>query len=98
MAKIKRFGILKMAYFMGLSGVIMGFILALIMGISYSLFFSNIYFAEFEEGINFSFGWLNLLWFPLIYGIVMFLWGLIFTPITNLVLRIIGGIDLDLKI
>ena len=101
MAKLKRIGVLKTAYFMGLSGIIIGFIFALLLGIFYSIIFSYSYTEVLESGLlseeDLTFNWLNLLWYPLIYGIMMFLSGLIFTPITNLILKIIGGIDLDLE-
>lgn len=101
MAKIKRFGVLKMAYFMGLSGVIVGFISALFLKILYLVFVSSSPVEILESGLfsaaDLTFGWLNLLWYPLIYGVLMFLSGLIFTPITNLILKLINGIDLNIE-
>lgn len=101
MARIKRFGVLKMSYFMGLSGVIFGFIIALLVGIFYSVFVYSLPIEVVESELlseeDLTFGWLNLIWYPLIYGIMMFLSGLIFTPITNLVLRLINGIDLNIE-
>src|SRR3989344_6102361 len=45
----------------------------------------------------FDFNWLYFLYFPIIYGIIWFILGLIFTPITNLILKIIKGLDLDIE-
>jgi len=101
MARIKRFGVLSMAYFLGLYGIIIGLIFSVLMGIFQiilSSIFSNSLTSITGEQMTYglSFGWLNLLLFPLIYGILMFISGLIFTPITNLILRITSGLELDI--
>jgi hypothetical protein len=95
MAIIKRFGVIKMASFMGLYGVAMG----LIFGIIFALFsLGGIAYTEAISGIfGFMFGIWAIIFLPIFYGIMMFLVGLIFTPIINLILRIINGIDLDIE-
>jgi hypothetical protein len=45
----------------------------------------------------FDFNYIYFLYFPVIYGIIWFILGLIFTPITNLILKIIKGLDLDIE-
>lgn len=97
MARIKKFKTLNMACFMGLTGVFMGFIFAVLMFLLVlilPLFLSN--FGTVFNMISPSLS--NLLWYPLLYGTISFLGGLIFTPLTNLILRIVGGIKLDLEI
>jgi len=97
MAKIKRLGVIKMASFMGLYTAFMGFVLVLLMLIVWTTVVSML-----DPGTQmlmgfFSVGWLSLLTIPLIYGVIGFLSGLIFTPIMNLVLKIVNGIDLDIQ-
>lgn len=99
MAKIKRFDILKMAYFMGLYGVVLGLIAAIFM-LLFSTILSSLISTTSIPGAETSllgFRWISILLFPLIYGVGGFLSGLILTPIINLILRIIKGIDLDIK-
>jgi len=101
MAKIKRIGVLKMASFMGLYGVFIGLLIAILMGIFFSII--SILFGSAlgnSSGISplFTFSWFNLFLFPLLSGIVGFISGLIFTPIINLILKIIKGLDFDLEI
>ena len=95
MAKITRFGILKMASFMGLYGVALG----LIFGLMITLF-SLIGVDTSSSGLG-SLGFLigvgSIIIFPIFYGGFMFVTGLIFTPIMNLILKIIHGLDLDIE-
>ena|SRR3989344_8638468 len=100
MARIKRFGILRMSSFMGLYSVFIGLIFALLIGMLVSMIFGG---ASTELGVGsavntslFDFSWFNLVLFPLIFGAMGFVSGLILTPIINLTLKVIGGIDLDL--
>lgn len=95
MAKIKKFNVVKMASFMGLYGVFIGIIAGLIVTLS-----SLVGGALLEEALGifkFVYGTLSIIIFPIFYGFMMFLAGLIFTPIINLVLKIIKGIDLDIE-
>ena len=98
MAKIKRIGVLKMAYFAGLSGLIIGIIFAIVMGVFYLLFYkvSNVVYSDFGN-VSLGFTWLNLFLFPLMYGVGGFLGGLIITPLYNLILKIINGLELDIE-
>lgn len=100
MAKIKRFGILKMASFMGLFSLFFGLISAILLWGLGSLLLSLVMEAVIGPGIrtiSVSFSFMNFLWFPLIYGIFGFISGLIFTPIMNFVFKIIGGLNLDIE-
>ena len=105
MVVLKRVGVVKAACFLGLFGVFTGFIFGLIMFIV-TLVISNLFRSASSIngvsslGVLSSFGanswYLFLLIFPLISGIINFLIGLIFTPIANLVLKIIKGLDLEI--
>jgi len=94
MAKIKRFGVLKMAYFMGLYGIVIG----LIAGLFITLFSLIGTLPESTLGaLKFIYGVGAIIFLPIFYGVMMFLSGLIFTPIINLILKIIKGIDLNIE-
>jgi len=89
-----------MACFTGLYGVAMG----LIFGIIFALFSLVIPSATLVEGAEVSLGFFKwifgvgaIIFLPIFYGIFGFLAGLIFTPIMNLILRMIKGIDLDIE-
>ena len=106
MAKIKRLGVIKTASFLGLFGVFIGLIFGLIMFIV-TIILSNVINSMGDvsslgtTSIFSIFGasswYLFLLIFPLISGIINFLIGLIFTPLMNLSLKIINGLDLDIE-
>lgn len=96
MAKITRFGVLKMALFTGIYGAFIGLIFAILMGIFISIF-GFIIPSGNEILPIFNFSWFFLLLFPIIYGVVGFIAGLILTPIINLILKIINGIDLNIE-
>lgn len=99
MAKIKRFGVIKMASFMGLYGAFIGLIMGIIFAIVSSLI--NALFSSATSSVGaVSFGgvgWFSIILFPLAYGIIGFILGLILTPIMNLILKIIKGLDLEIE-
>ena len=106
MVILKRVGVLKSAYFMGLYSAFIGFIFGLIFVMA-TMILSSIFSAA-SVGANsigveslapnmFDFGWFSIILFPILYGIGGFILGIIFTPITNLILRIIKGIDVNLE-
>lgn len=99
MALIKRFGVLRMACFMGLYGVFIGLIFAIIQLIFIAIFASVVSQLGTTTQIGLFGGStaLILLTFPILYGIISFIAGLIFTPIMNLILKIIGGLELDIS-
>ena len=101
MVKLKRLGVIKTASFLGLFGVLIGLIVAILMWIA-SLILTSLFSPAGDSGFLsissiLSFNAINLLLFPIGYGIVSFILGLILIPITNLILKIIKGIDLDLE-
>jgi len=95
MAKIKRIGVIKMASFMGLYGFFIGLIFALLILIFGSLL------SKTGAGLllsTSSIGFTGFILFPLLYGILGFVGGLILTPVMNLALKVIKGLDFDLEI
>jgi len=101
MAKIKRFGIIKTACFMGLYGVFIGLLFGIFLLIYTQVLKTVLETTTAEMGMLSLLGiggWLGLIFAPFMYGILFFLVGLIFTPIMNLILKIIGGLDLDIEI
>ncbi|MBI3623476.1 hypothetical protein HY212_05360 [Candidatus Pacearchaeota archaeon] len=96
MARIKRFDVLRMASFMGIYGLFIGLIAALLMGMIISALMTYVSGGLGGTSSSSSFNWLNLVLFPIIYGVIGFISGLILTPIINLILKIIGGIGLDI--
>ena len=87
-----------MACFMGLYGAFIGLIFGIILLI-YSQVLKAV-FSQADMGIMSLLGlggWMALFLAPVIYGIMFFLLGLIFTPLMNLTLKITKGIDLDIE-
>ncbi|GBE19554.1 MAG TPA: hypothetical protein ENG87_02370 [Candidatus Pacearchaeota archaeon] len=93
MAKLKRVGVMKMAVFLGLSTAFIGLVLGVFSTIITSLISLPSYLPAKTSLIT---GYWSILILPIVYGILGFLTGLVFTPINNLILRIIGGISLDI--
>ncbi len=96
MVVLKRVGVLKAACFLGIYGVFIGLIFDLFLLI-YVLILSSILPTGSLGIMGMGTGFLSFILIPLIYGILSFLVGLIFTPIMNLVLRIVKGLDLDME-
>jgi hypothetical protein len=95
MVVLKRVGVLKAACFMGLYGLFMGIIFDLFLMI-YMFILSSILPTGSLGLMGLGTGLLSFILIPLIYGVLSFLLGFIFTPLMNLVLRIIKGLDLDM--
>lgn len=93
MAKIKRFGVLKMASFMGIYGAVIG----LLAGIFVALLLVVIPPEYTAFGLFGQTGFFLVILYPIFYGVGGFVGGLILTPIINLILKIIKGIDLDIE-
>ena len=79
-----------MAGFLGLYGLFMGLVFA-ILGFLGTLVVSS-------TALELIGGGLSLFLLPFLYGVMGFVGGLIFTPIMNLSLRIVKGLNLDLEI
>lgn len=100
MVKLNRIGVLKAACFLGIFGVFMGLIFGIIMFIVMSVANTISSSLGGTGGIGsillLNAWYVYILIIPLTFGIINFLCGLIFTPLMNLTLRIIKGIDLDM--
>ena len=94
MGVIKRFGVLKMAGFMGLYSAFIG----LVFGILFFLLSFLPSASLYTSLLGISGGALSIIILPLIYGVFGFVGGLIFTPIMNLALKITKGINFSVEL
>ena len=105
MQKLKKIGVLSVAKFYGLMGVLFG----LIAGIAIALF-GAAYSATGVEGTgiqpyavadssNFvaGFGIVAIIIAPIVYGILFFVFAAIFAFIANFILKIVEGIELEFE-
>ena len=97
MAKIKKFAILKTAAFLGIYSFFLGFVFLLLM-LVFPFIVALLFGSSILSLISISFKFSYLIIFPLLYGVMGFVLGIITTPIINLVLKMIKGIDLDLDL
>lgn len=105
MVVLKKVGVIKSACFLGIFGLFMGLIIDLFLLI-FSAVMSSISsaFGGSSNGIGtitggftgLGSGVLSYILIPLSYGVISFLGGLIFTPVMNLILKMIHGLDLDI--
>lgn len=86
MAVLKRIGVLSMGKVYGLIGVIVG----LIFGIISTLFGIAVLGVR---GVGF--GGLSIILFPIMFGIVMFIMGVISAFLYNLIAGRVGGVELE---
>ena len=92
--KLKRVGVLKTSFLLGIYGFVIGLIIGIITALFSSLLFSGV---PIPEGIfSLATGFMAILIFPILYGIIGLVGGFIFTPIFNLILKLIKGIDLEI--
>ena len=92
--KLKRIGVVKTSFFMGIYGFAIGLIMGIIMTLITSLL---IPIDTIGGGILSLFtGFMTIIILPIAFGIFGIISGFIFTPIINLILKLIKGIDLEL--
>ena len=94
MAKIERIGVLSFGKINGVIGAVFG----LIVGIFFSLIFSFIPMTP--EGADFPslmFGTLSIVFLPIMYGLIGFLFGILFAFIYNIVVKWTGGLEIEIK-
>lgn len=92
---LKRIGVMKMAFFMGLYG----FAIGLISGILVALVASSLSVPTGGSTATIdllNLGWIAVIVLPFVYGIINFLLAFILVPLINLVLKIIKGVEFDL--
>lgn len=88
---IKRIGVLKLGIFQGCMGVLFG----LLAGVIVMLFGSMIGQASGSASLGMLGGAAALIMLPIIYGIGMFIAGIIGAAIYNLVANLVGGVEID---
>jgi hypothetical protein len=97
MVVLKKVGVIKSACFLGIYGLFIGVIVDLVLVI-YTSMFSSIFSAAGGSSITSGLG-IGIFFYvliPLFYGVISFLGGLIFTPLMNLILKMIHGLDMDM--
>ena len=95
--RLEHINIMKMALFMGLSGVVIGLILGIVVAVINPLITPSIPEGIVGGGIfSLASGFMAIIILPILYGAINFVSGLIFTPIMNLILKITKGIDLEM--
>ncbi len=94
MTKISRFGILSVAKISALIYAIFGLIAGLITAL-FSMLASAVG-GDFEPWF-FGFGFLSIIIFPIMYGILGFIGGIISSALYNLLSRWVGGIEVELE-
>lgn len=94
MVIVKRVGILSMAKLQAIIMAIMG----LILGIFYTVFASLISKTNSAaEPALAKFGWIGIILFPIIYGILGFVVGAIGAWLYNLIAKGVGGIEMEFE-
>lgn len=96
MLKIRKLGVLKMALFSGLFSFFVGLISIILMWI-FATLLGDLLIAYSQGSMLPSFGFTSLIILPFGYGVFGFISGLIFTPIMNLVFKIIRGLDIVIE-
>lgn len=97
MLKFRKIGVLKMSVFSGLFSFCIGLISTLLMLVTVKITSSLMITGMAGEIISNSFSLANLLILPFAYGFFGLIAGLIFTPIMNLIFKIINGLDIDIE-
>lgn len=96
MVRVKKIGVLSFSRLLGIFGLVFGFVFSIIALIVSNFFFSLSDLPGLSSSGVFG-GYLGLIVFPISYGIIFFLFGLIFTPVVNIVLRLIKGVYLNME-
>lgn len=105
MHKLTKIGVVSFAKVMGMSGALMGLVFGLFYGVFMILAaiigFSAAAGGE-QEGFGLAAGGLMgavcvIVLFPLMYGALSFLFGLIYALIINLVLNLAGGLEFEME-
>lgn len=94
MVRIKRLGVLNVASFLGILGVYAGIIFGVLLFLGIFLMSTNL--AEATQRDSISFSGLTMILLPVSLGAGGFLFGLIFTPFINLLLKVIKGLKVEI--
>jgi hypothetical protein len=97
MKKLNRIGVLSLAKFQGLMMAGMGLLLGLMFGATSSLLGGLVSQSGQDLGAMAGAGWLLALILPVVYGVMGFVMGAIGAFIYNLVAKVVGGIEIEIK-
>ena len=97
MKKLKRLGVLSVAKFQGLMMAVVGLLLGGVMYLTQALLMGGFSAETPEAQILSAFGPVMILVFPLAYGLMGFVMGVVGAALYNLIARLIGGIEVELK-
>jgi hypothetical protein len=95
-------GVLSFGMFMGATGAFVGLVIGVIYG-SILIVVSLAGAPQMQQqGVNMAAfgigGGIALMIFaPIIYGVMMFVFGLIYAVVLNVALRLIGGLELEIR-
>ncbi|MDE1873920.1 MAG: hypothetical protein KGI04_02255 [Candidatus Micrarchaeota archaeon] len=92
MQTIKKLGVMSVAKIEGVIGVVVGFIIGILVFLVGSAA-SSIAGTSSLGGL----GALSLIIFPIVYGIMLFIFGAVIAWVYNMVAGEIGGIQIDLE-
>ena len=92
MQTIKKLGVMSVAKIEGVLGVVIGIIIGILVFIAGSA--ASALTGASSVG---SLGALSIIIFPIIYGIMLFIFGAIFAWVYNVIAGRIGGIQIDLE-
>ncbi len=96
--KLRKIGVTSLAVIQSIIGAFMGIIVALLFGFMISGMNALAGFAGMEDSFPvMNFGIIGIFIFPIMYGILGFIGGLILGLLYNLAAGLFGGIELELQ-
>ena len=94
MIQVKRLGVLSLGKVMGLLYALLGLLIGFIFS-CVSVIGSVAAISELGgEGLGFLFGIGSIIIFPIFYGVIGFVAGLLVAALYNLIARFVGGIEI----
>jgi len=102
MNRVTRIGVLSLGKVMGMSGVLLGLIFGVIYG-GIVMLAGVVGMASQQEGAGalglagFGGGLAVMIGVPIVYGLFSFVFGVVYGAILNLVLRMAGGLELEIQ-
>ncbi len=96
--KVKKIGVTSLAVIQGIIGVFIGIIAALFFNLMMGGMNALSEFSGMPDSFPvMNFGFLGLIIFPIMYGVLGFIAGLILGLLYNLAAGLFGGIELELQ-
>jgi hypothetical protein len=94
MTKVKRLGVLSVANILGILYAIIGLILGLFIALFSTL--GSTFGGDFDP-LGFGLGFFSIIVFPILYGVMGWIGGVISAGLYNLVAKWVGGIQVELE-